>query len=188
MTMMNNTFTGNSADFGGGLTLESSDAVLQDNDFSDNHAGSGGGGLFVSNSAFESNGDWILKNSAGRGGGLAIFGAYYAQTWRDNWLVNAVVAYNDSTVEGSGIFIGGSPLHLWHTTLVDNTGGYDNGSGICIGDWFANQTSEVELRNTIVATETVGIRVKDGSTVEVDSILWFANAITLTEAPEADVL
>ena len=187
ITMTNNTFTGNSGDLGGGLTVESSDAILQNNYFTDNSAGSGGGGVFVQNSAFESNADVIMKNSAGRGGGLAIFGAFYQQTWRDNWLVNTIVAYNESTVEGSGIYIGGAPLRLWHTTLVGNIGEGGPGIGIDIGDWYTDQTSEVELRNTIVATQTIGIKVEDGSKVDIDSILWYADAITLTEVPEADV-
>jgi len=187
ITLTNNIFTGNSGDLGGGLQVESSDATLQNNYFTENSAGSAGGGLFVQNSAFESNADVIMKNSAGRGGGLAIIGVHYNQTWRDNWSVNTLVANNQAGVEGSGIYIGGSPLHLWHITLSGNTGGYDNGTGICIGDWYTNQTSDVELRNTIVATQTVGIRVKDGSTLDIDSILWYANAITLTEVPEADV-
>ncbi len=188
ITLTNNIFTGNSGDLGGGLQVESSDATLQGNYFTDNNAGSGGGGLFVQNSAFESDADVILKNNAGRGGGLAIFGAFYRQTWRDNWLVNTIVAYNQAGVEGSGIYIGGSPLHLWHTTLSGNYGGSDPGIGINIGNWNTDQTSEVELRNTIVATQTVGIMVEDGSTVDIDSILWYADAITLTEVAEADVV
>jgi uncharacterized repeat protein (TIGR01451 family) len=187
MTLTHNTFSGNSAAYGGGLAVLNADALLQGNRFQENSALEAGGGVFAQNSAFEAEGDVLLKNSAGRGGGLAVFGAFYNQTWRDNWVVNTVVAYNESSVEGSGIYIGGSPLHLWHTTLVSNTGGGDPGIGIIIGDWFTGQTSEVELRNTILVSQTTGIAVEDGSTVAIDSILWYADAITLTEVPEADV-
>jgi uncharacterized repeat protein (TIGR01451 family) len=163
------------------------DALLYGNFITDNDAPDEGGGLYVVNSAFESQADVIMKNHAGRGGGLAIFGVLYNQTWRENWMVNTLVAYNECMVEGSGIYIGGSSLRLWHTTLVSNTHGGGPGTGIHIGDWNTDQTSEVELRNTIVATQTVGIEVGDGSTVDIEGILWFGDAITLTQAPEADV-
>ena len=188
-TLNNNNFNHNSCgSMGGGLAILYTDAILQNNSFTENSAGAAGGGLYVYDSAFEFDGDWIVKNSAGRGGGLAVFGAMNRHTWRDNWMVNVVVAYNEATAEGSGIYVGGCPLHLWHATLVKNIGGGD--SGILIGNWNPwdiPTTSEVELLNTIVTTQTTGIAVGDGSSVEIDSILWYADAITLTEVPEADV-
>ena len=159
-TLNNNNFDHNSCgSMGGGLAILYADAILQSNSFTENEAGEAGGGLFVYNSSFEAEGDWIVKNSSGRGGGLAVFGEMNRHTWRDNWMVNVVVAYNEATTEGFGIYVSGCPLHLWHATLVNNIGGGD--SGILIGDWNPwdiPTTSEVELLNTIVTTQPPALR------------------------------
>lgn len=185
--LIDNTFVGNTASMGGGLAVDFCDALLQGNTFRENSAIEAGGGVFVQNSAIKTDAEKIMFNSAGRGGGLAILGDFNKRSWQDNWMVNTLVAGNVATIEGAGIYIGGSSVHLWHTTLSANTGGWDSGSGVIIGDWYTDQTSEVELLNTIVATQTVGIKVENGSTVAVDSILWAGTPITITQVPEADV-
>jgi uncharacterized repeat protein (TIGR01451 family) len=183
----NNTFVGNTAFMGGGLVVDYCDALLQGNTFYENSAIEAGGGLFVQNSAIKADTEKIMYNHAGRGGGLAIFGTFNKYPWQENWMINTLVAGNVASVEGAGLYIGGSSVHLWHTTLSDNTGGWDSGSGVIIGDWYTGQTSEVELFNTIVSTQTVGIKVENGSTVKVDSLLWFNTPLTITQVPGADV-
>ncbi len=186
--IMRNSFEGNSASLGGGLAILWGDAVLQGNTFTSNNAGDSGGGLFVYDSNLESEADSFISNSAQHGGGLAIIRDPYQQSWIYVELVNTLIANNQASVEGSGIYISGILLHLWHATLVSNTGG--DGSGFVIGNynpWSEANTSTVDLRDTIVVSQTIGIRVEDNSKLDIDSILWYADAFTVTEVAEADV-
>ncbi len=81
----------------------------------------------------ESEADSFISNSAQHGGGLAIIRDPYQQSWIYVELVNTLIANNQASVEGSGIYISGILLHLWHATLVSNTGG--DGSGFVIGNY-----------------------------------------------------
>jgi uncharacterized repeat protein (TIGR01451 family) len=179
ITMINNVFAGNSASLGGGLDVEFGEAVLQGNTFRANSAGEAGGGVFVYGSTAKFDTNVVVSNTASRGGGLAIFGK---QDWRDSALVNTLVAENQASLEGAGIYISGAPLHLWHTTLARNSGG--DGSGVTIGSWnpwASPGASTVDLTNTILVSQSVGLRVADGSTVNVDSILWYNTPITVSQ-------
>lgn len=192
VTMIDNVVSENSASFGGGLDIEYSDAVLQGNTFRANSATSAGGGVYVFNSTAKLETSFVVSNTAQRGGGLAIFGWYYHDPvpwpWRDSAWVNTLVADNQASIEGTGIYISGSPLHLWHTTLARNGGG--NGSGVAIGNWnpwSSSGTSTVDLRNTILVSQSVGLSVVDDSTVGIDGILWYNTPITVSQAPGAVV-
>jgi len=192
ITLINNAFAGNSAQFGGGLDVEYSDAVLQGNTFRANSAAEAGGGVYVFNSAAKFDTSSVVSNTAQRGGGLAIFGWYYHDPipwpWRDSVWVNTLVADNQASLEGTGIYVSGAPLHLWHTTLARNSGGA--GSGVAIGNWnpwSTSGTSTVDLHNTILVSQSIGLYVADSSTVDIDSILWYGTPITVSQAPGAVV-
>jgi parallel beta-helix repeat protein len=179
ITMIDNVFAENSASLGGGLDVEYGDAVLQGNIFRGNSAGEAGGGLYAYGNHVEAEATSLFLNTAQRGGGLAIFGK---QDWRDSVLVNTLVADNQAGLEGAGIYISGAPLHLSHTTLTDNSGG--DGSGLAVGNWnpwSTSGTSTVDLRNTILASQSVGLSVADDSTVNVNSILWYNTPITVSQ-------
>jgi len=187
-SIMNNLFENNSASSGGGLAVLWGSVVLQGNTFTGNSAGDSGGGLFSYDSELVSDADSFKSNSAQYGGGLAIFRDPYKQSWQYVNVVNTLVANNQASVEGTGIYISGILLHLWHTTLASNTGG--DGSGLAIGNynpWSEAYISSVDLRNTIVASQTIGLKVSDGSSVAVDSILWYSTPFTVTEVPAAEV-
>ena len=184
----NNRFEENSASSGGGLAVLYGSVILQGNTFTGNSAGNSGGGLFSYNSELVSDADSFKSNSAQYGGGLAIFKDPDWQSWQYVKVVNTLVTNNQASVEGTGIYISGILLHLWHTTLASNTGG--DGSGLAIGNYNPGSEayiSNVDLRNTIVASQTIGLNVSDGSSVEVDSILWYSTPITVTEVPAAEV-
>jgi uncharacterized repeat protein (TIGR01451 family) len=188
-TLTGNFFADNHAGTGGGgLVAYYYDAVLRGNTFTGNSAGDVGGGILSLNCTVDSYADKIVSNHAPRGGGLAIIEEETGGGWWESHWVNTLIADNQADYEGAGIYISGGPLHLWHTTLANNTGGV--GSGIAIADWDPwNEpgTATVDLRDTIIANQDIGLNVLDGSTVEVDSILWSMDGITLTQVPEADV-
>jgi hypothetical protein len=183
--LTDNVITANTADQGGGLVAQYSHVTLHGNTFSANTAHAGGGGVFVFKSAVELGANTFVSNTAQRGGGLAIFGSWGG----DSLLVNTVIADNQASLEGTGIYISGVPIHLWHTTLARNSGG--DGSGVAIGNWnpwSESGVSTVDLRNTILASQNVGMNVTDGSTISVDSILWYNTPITVSHVPEAVVM
>jgi parallel beta-helix repeat protein len=176
-----NIITTNTADQGGGLVTQYSNVILDGNNFSSNIAHTGGGGMFLWRSTIELNANVISSNTAQRGGGLASFSSQESY-------VNTLVADNQASLEGTGMYITGSPIQLWHTTLARNSGG--DGSGIAIGNWdpwSATGPSTVALTNTILVSQSVGLNVTDGSVVDVDSILWYNSPFTITYVPEAVV-
>ncbi len=178
-----NVITANTADQGGGVVTRYSEVLLNGNTFSYNIALTGGGGMFLWNSTAELNANVINSNTAQRGGGLASFGYSASQ---DSILVNTLVADNQASLEGSGIYVSGSPINLSHITLARNSGG--DGSGITIGGWdpwSGSDPSTVVLTNTILVSQSVGLNIMDGSVVDVDSILWYSTPITISQVPDA---
>ena len=185
VTLLDNVFAGNNASFGGGLDLEYSDAVLQGNTFRDNHAQTAGGGVFVFNSTARLNASVVVSNTAQRGAGLAVFGR---QDWRESAWSNTLLADNQASLEGTGLYVSGVPLRLGHTTLARNGGG--DGSGIFIGSWNPWSTSgpsTLDMRDTIVATQTVGVVVADASALDINGVLWHNIATPISQVPGASV-
>jgi hypothetical protein len=216
-TLRGNTFTSNSAEQdGGGVLLHAGVAVLTENVFDSNAADRGGGlwadhngtrvlrNTFVSNTAHTAGGGlylnmdmsdvklnetYIVSNTAGRGGGLTITGGD-AGWGRSATLINTVIADNQASVEGSGVYIVAAySVQLLHTTLARN-GGSDS-SGVRIGDFDFDfdeaRPSTVALTNTILVSHSVGISITGGSTVTVNSILWYSTSTTISQAPTATV-
>jgi hypothetical protein len=139
--------------------------MLTANVISGNLAFNDGGGLhLLACENVELVGNRIIKNLSGLGGGLLL---------RSNnpVLVNNVVADNQATARGSGLYIAGFSPHLLHTTIARNGGG--DGSGVYITD----ATSTAFLTNTVLVSHTVGITVADGNTATLNGVLWYSNTI-----------
>jgi hypothetical protein len=215
-TLRGNTFTSNNAEQnGGGVMLHAGAAVLTDNVFDSNTAERGGGffahcngtqikrNMFVANTADSAGGGLffdmacseakltetsILSNTAGRGGGLAISGLEPNSDGRSATLINTVIADNQASEEGSGLYIVSAySVQLLQTTLANNSGG--DGTGVRIGNFAFNAAgpSSVALTNTILVSQSVGLSITGGNTVTVNSILWYSTSTTISQAPTATV-
>ena len=177
------TLTGNkilsntSSGVGGGLYALYANATLVNNTISGNTATDHGGGIVIASCSPSLSGNIITGNTAGWGGGAILW-------YSHSILTNNVIANNQASTTGSGIWIGGSQPQLLHNTISHNTGG--DGSGV-----FAtndNQEppgttySQVTMKNTIVANQTVGIKANTLSSVILDGVLWFDNGTPTSPA------
>lgn len=205
-TLTNNTISANTATGGGGgVYLVESGATLSGNTIISNTAAADGGGLllwfarrvitmngntFASNTANWSggglslhlfggrfSGNTIISNTAGRGGGVDVYGGH--STW-----VNNVVADNHTHSVGSGFYINGRS-YLLHTTIARNTGG--DGSGVHVDVHEHQWSVSVAMTNTILVSQSVGIRVTNGNTVTVNGVLWHNTPVTISQSPTATV-
>jgi len=150
-----------SSSIGGGLYLFSTTPSLLYNTIGSNSANQGGGVTVAScNPIFI--GNVIADNEANLGGGVRL---WYSRSP----FTNNVIADNQATVSGSGLWIGGSTLSLWHTTLARNTGG--DGSGVFVTD-AGSTPSTVILTNTLLVSHTVGISATTGSIATLEGTLW----------------
>jgi hypothetical protein len=187
--LTDNVFDSNSADRGGGAYMHCNGTQIKQNTFVANTADTAGGGLFLDMQCSEAKltGTSIISNTAGRGGGLAITGGD-AGWGRSATLINTVIAENQASEEGGGIYIVSAySVQLLHTTLADNGGG--DGSGVRMGDFVLKDPgpSTVTLTNTILVSQSVGLGVTGGSTVTVNSILWYGIPITISQSLTATV-
>jgi parallel beta-helix repeat protein len=165
-TLSGNTVTGNSANNGGGLLIFSGNATLSGNTVTGNTAWNDGGGLHLYGSA-KLSGNTITSNTASAwGGGLYLYSC-------DATLVNDVVADNQAGNGTNGLAIGGSSVHLLHTTIARNG---SNGEGILVANLptLPPRHSVVTLTNTILVSHAVGILVSSG-TVTLNGVLWYNN-------------
>ena len=194
-TLNDNDIISNTAEFGGGLQLVESAATLSGNLVSGNTAGQRGGGMyvrgsddsslirnnftnnaaefgggvFIAESAVSLSGSLIRGNTASqRGGGL------YLRDDGDVSLVNIILAENHADSEGSGLTAVGSTPRLLHTTIARNTGG--DGSGILVDKDSEGDLSIVSLVNTVIVSQTVGVRVTQGNTATLGATLWGTGA------------
>jgi hypothetical protein len=160
-TISDNTISANTAiTRGGGLLLfQSADATVSGNAVTANVA-ENGGGVYLDFSNAAISGNDLRANTAGQGGGLyldhsnAIFS-------------NNIIADNDVTVAGGGLYVVGSSPRLLHNTIARNSGN----EGV-----YVTGSSSVQLVNTILSTHTVGINVIGGSDASLNATLWYANA------------
>lgn len=167
---------------GGGVFISDGNATLSGNLIHANHA-EYGGGLKLAGSATAFNGNKVLANTAGWDGG-----AFYLGDGNVVTLTNMVIADNQITNgQGSGLYIAGTTATMLHTTLARNSG--STGRGLYVTDYgLPSVYSSVTLTNTIIATQTVGVYVDNGSTARLESTLWTNNGSdtagsgTITEA------
>jgi hypothetical protein len=170
----------NTAQSGGGLYLEDSAATLSGNSITANTAVStpggsygDGGALFLYYSPATLKGNLITANIADFSGS----GLYLRSS--NATLINDLVADNQITDRfvmlgaDCGVYVAGSSPHLLHTTIARNTGGAV-GTGVCVHTWPS--PSSVVMKNTILASHTLGIEVQADSTADLDGVLWYANS------------
>ncbi|MCB9423331.1 MAG: right-handed parallel beta-helix repeat-containing protein [Ardenticatenaceae bacterium] len=185
-----NVFDANTADRGGGSYMSCNGTQLSRNTYVANTAHTAGGGLFLNMMCSDAKlyETVVISNTAERGGGLAITGGD-AGSGRDATLINTVIADNQASIEGGGMYIVSAySVQLLHTTLAGNSGG--DGSGVRIGDFVLENPgpSTVALTNTILASQSVGLSITGGSTVTVKSVLWHNIATTVSQSPMATVV
>jgi uncharacterized repeat protein (TIGR01451 family) len=181
-------FEGNSAENGGGFASSVyGGGQFTRSTFIGNHANGFGGGLALEVNAWV-NETLILSNMAERGAGIGFFETY--PPWSTfATLTNNVIANNQATLEGTGIFIpSGIEVHMLHNTLARNTGG--DGSGVTLGwyDWMPPGTSTLLMTDTVLSYQDVGLNVGDASNVTVNGILWFANSDNVLQSDDATVV
>lgn len=122
----------------------------------------------------------LVKNNSGGGVGV-VFGTAI--------LDNLVVIDNQTTIQSPGLTLGSVNAIVRHNTIARNSGG--DGSGVHITDEFDTPPflgiSNIQMDNSIIAEQTLGITVSTGSTVTVDSVLWH-NITNLTGGPGTTVI
>ncbi|MCP4540245.1 MAG: hypothetical protein GY832_24155 [Chloroflexi bacterium] len=186
----------NTAQRGGGIYAQGI-TTLQDNRIWDNHAVWYGGGVELRYSDSTLAGSIIHDNTAYIGAGIAIYGS-------DAMIVGNLIQGNIADDSGGGLSVAvggvyGNPIFInnvladntvinsqgygsavsvrWdtfpefvHTTIARNTGG--DGSSIIVRD-----NSAITMTNTVLASHAVGISVTEGTTVTVNGVLWYDNAV-----------
>jgi hypothetical protein len=182
----NHILSNTSSNLGGGLYLFDSDASLSGNSISGNTASLLGGGVDVASCSPTFDGNVFSGNAALKGGGAYLWYSHSS-------LTNNVFLENQAGTSGSGLWIGGSTPTLLQTTFNHNTGG--DGSGLFATDNGNTPAtySTVTMKNTIVASQSVGIMATAGSTVAADGVLMYSNGagtsgtgITLTHSYSGD--
>jgi len=193
VNVTDNIFEFNNAKQGGGLWVDNSSARLYRNTFIQNSA-SFGGGLFLYlggpiGTVSLINETMILSNTADHGGGIFITND---EGGGGVTLTNTVIADNQAIVEGAGVYITTAPsVHMLHTTLANNVGG--DGCGVCIGEltlfpWQVSGPSTVTFTNTILTNQIIGLGITGGSTVNINSILWHSDPITVSQSITATLV
>jgi hypothetical protein len=155
---------------GGGICLYCSEATLVGNTIFDNAVVadpiSYGGGVFSLRSNLTIEANTIVSNTASAGGGLA-----FVEGSGD--LASNIVAENSADL-GSGLYVEDAPLSMWHGTVARNRGA---GAGAYVTGGLT-----AALTNTIIVSNTVGVRAASGNTITLEATLWG----TATWANETD--
>jgi parallel beta-helix repeat protein len=160
--------------------------VIRDNisDHFYSTAGGEGGGLYLSYcDEMLLTGNLIAGNKAynassaqvAHGGGVYLYRS-------DVIMENNLIVDNLSEGAGSGMYVEGSSPSLYHTTIANNIGG--EGSGIsAVEEELFSDPSVVKLYNSIIVSQTVGVRVDPGSAQNIstlDGVLWYGNGSNTT--------
>ena len=132
-----------------------------------------GGGIYMESLGPMLTGNVVRHNTAsatqrGDGGGIYIGPEAHANL--DNNVVMGNVSGVDATSSGAGIFVEIASPTLVHTTIHDNTGG--DGSGLTTSGFIANTT---RMTNTIVSSQTVGVKADINQSAVLNGVLFFAN-------------
>ena len=162
---------------GGGVVVSNSSFSLVGNTIHNNTASTIddgiGGGIYMESIGPSLSRNVVRNNTAsatgrGDGGGIYIGPDAHAS------LVNTVVMDNvcgaTANSKGAGIFVEIASPTLEHTTIHDNTGG--DGSGVMIVGFLAGT---IQMTNTILISQTVGISATANQNANLDGVLWFAN-------------
>ena len=137
--------------FGGGL-YSYERAILFGGQFQGNGATKGGGGVFAQNAVTTTN-TLFIANTAARGGGV-LFQAGVSR------VTNALFARNvASTSLGAAIFISATAVVIVAATTIASP-------TVAAGSAIYVLTGTLSLRNTIIASHTIGISRTNGSVSE----------------------
>jgi hypothetical protein len=182
-TLRNNTISGNTARWGGGVHAYGATAVIADNTIQENDAPTHGGGLYVQGGRITLEHNDILSNTASNwGGGLTLQvndatvrrNTFRGNTagWRGGGMYTGNTASfdgnlflgNSATEQGGGAFlIQGSGSVYWNNVFVDNQAA--EGGGLYI--W----ASDVSLIHNTIANNASG----DGRAVVIDKYPGLVN-------------
>jgi uncharacterized repeat protein (TIGR01451 family) len=172
--LSNNDFSSND---GGGLGLMFDGSTVHGNTISDND----GNGLTLFKNFSTISANTITANTITSNthyGGAGVYNAFSPATF-----VNNVIAGNHTDGSSSGVYISGDirSISKWlHNTIANNTGG--DGSGIYVTSGPHGQPVSSIFTNTVIASQTVGISVNNGSTATLNGVLWYNTAITSSQS------
>ncbi|MBN1318164.1 MAG: hypothetical protein JXA42_21965 [Anaerolineales bacterium] len=174
--LTDNDFTGNSSCLGcisidgGALRADYPPSLeISGGSFTGNQSGGRGGAVnIIYSDAVTVTGVLMKNNLAGNEGG-AVYISYITGTMQNNAIVN-----NQAGAHGSGLFASSSTLDMYHNTISNNSGG--DGSGLYAAHNESNdRLSYLELFNTIVAGQAMGVFADAGDMITLNTTLWHDN-------------
>lgn len=188
-TLIQNIITHNKAGSIGGAHIHRSTATLTHNTISDNTSNQDAGGLAFYDCQAMLDSNLICGNTGTRYGG----GVLWTGNGSESHMVNNVIVDNQTTGQGSGLYIEGQPVYLSHNTVAWNSDG--GGSGDDVGiyvevwkSWMGYEYTTVVMTNTLLVGHGVGIQATGGNTVTVNGVLWDnSTPITVSQSPTAVV-
>ena len=124
VALLDNIFTGNTAQKGGGGAYVSGTATLTNNTFTGNSASYNGGGVYIRDSGTFTNNTFTGNSSSGEGGGVSGSGTFTDNAFTEN------SAFRGGGVSGSGTFT--------NNTFTGNSA--SSGGGVSGGRTFTNNT------------------------------------------------
>jgi large repetitive protein len=163
--IFNNTAIGDGSGGGGGAYLESSSATIDHSTIRNNLANYGnGGGVAISSGTATLSENVIVSNRVidPFTGGGGVYLTLASVSFKNN-----LIADNQITGLGAGVYLASSDADFRQTTLAQNTGG--GGSGIYLDN---SGTSTVWLTNTILISHSIGLVADSGTTANLDSTLF----------------
>ena len=150
----------------GGLSLEFTTVFSNTTGAGGPDQACGDGGGLYSNTAPSLNGVTVIGNQTGDSDVGCSGAGLFLATSSTFSVSNLLVADNrlSSLGQGSGVYARSAAIDFWHTTLARNQGG--DGSGIyALGVTLA-------LTNTVLVSQTIGVKALPGSIVMMDTTLW----------------
>ncbi len=168
----NRVYSNTAGTTGGGVCIHffSSYVTLSGNEVYSNTAQSAGGGIYADSAPHVAlAGNSIHHNGSKTGSG----GGVYLASSRPVTLTNDVVAENEVSLQGPGVYVYNSHVRMLHTTVAHNSGG--NGQGIFVAK-SASGSAVVTLTNTILVSQTVGVQTVNGATAVLTATLWGSGA------------
>jgi parallel beta-helix repeat protein len=160
LTLEDNRIHGNvaEAERGGGVFLSScQDATLSSNAIYSNTATSGGGLCLLNAQGATVAGNEIYGNAAGSGGGIHLYGGDGIA------FVNNILWENRSSSLGAGIRVENAGAQFLHSTIARSRG---------YGDGIAVVAGTLEMSNTILAGNTIGVLAWTNCTATLTGTLW----------------
>ncbi len=159
-----NLISGNQARDAGGLSIDvGARPTVRRNVVTGNQATSVAGGLYCGSCTVTLEQNQIIDNSAVTGGGLYFGWPAFLITQTVSTLTNNLIADN-SAATASGVMISSGNVVMIHNTIANNLGG----AGVHV---VRDLPASVVLTNTIIVSNTVGIRLVSGS-ASLEGTLW----------------